>query len=168
MSISEIDENNHNRYNDDDDDPLVIRKESIESTDSSGSNIDIDPAYERFQKDIFALFKKMDIVWIGTYDVIYDMLRYAMELIDNNTYTTHGLTKKQYVIFAIRSYVKKKFVNSIAAEEREMCLILLKDGMISSTIDIVVDASKSKMAINNNLWNIVYSIYVFLCKLVHA
>lgn len=70
-------------------------------------------------------------------------VKYAMELAE----LTHlkGADQKQLVIDLIHKVVKE---SQLSVEHESICLDFIESGTLSQTIDIIVDATKGRIAIN--------------------
>lgn len=70
-------------------------------------------------------------------------VKYAMEIAE----LTHlkGAEQKQLVIDLIRKIVKD---SSLSVEHESICMDFIESGTLSQTIDIIVDATKGRLAVN--------------------
>jgi hypothetical protein len=70
-------------------------------------------------------------------------VKYAMELVELTN--LKGAEQKQMVIDIIRKIVKE---SNLSVENESICLDFIESGTLSQTIDIIVDATKGRLAIN--------------------
>jgi len=70
-------------------------------------------------------------------------VKYAMEIAELTN--LKGAEQKQLVIDIIRKIVKE---SQLSVEDESICLDFIDSGTLSQTIDIIVDATKGRLAIN--------------------
>ena len=88
------------------------------------------------------LQKKISMIDIKT-TTLPQIIKEAMEIVEKTT--IKGTKQRQFVIKLLRNLFQSLTNN----EEEKLLLQLLDNGTISNTIDIIVDASKGKLNINN-------------------
>jgi len=79
-----------------------------------------------------------------TVSTIHNILKSCIELVDK--FNCPGTEKKKYVIFII-----KELVNDLVTDENEkkIIIIIIDEQLLENTIDIIIDASKGRLDINN-------------------
>lgn len=87
-------------------------------------------------------------------------VKYAMEIAELTQ--LKGAEQKQLVIDIIRKIVKD---SSLSPENERICLDFIDSGTLSQTIDIIVDATKGRLAINKPISLI--SRILFTCFRAH-
>ena len=70
-------------------------------------------------------------------------VKYAMEIAELTT--LKGAEQKQLVIDIIRKIVND---SGLSVEHESICLDFIESGTLSQTIDIIVDATKGRIAVN--------------------
>lgn len=125
--------------------PIVVREESL--TDVSVSDT-IDPIFVDFVDKLRYVIKMNKLV-IKDEITFTEALKYAIELVELGK-KLDGSTKKKYVIFGLRRIVKH--LDNINEHVKSVLLQNLDNGMISSTIDLIVSASKSKLFVNRPVY----------------
>jgi len=79
-----------------------------------------------------------------TVSTIHIILKSCIEIVDK--FNCPGSEKKTYVI-----YIIKELVNDLVTDENEkkILIIIIDEQLLENTIDIIIDASKGKLDINN-------------------
>ena len=137
----------HEEHEEDEDmEPIVVREESI--SDVSISDNTIDPAYVAFVDNLRCMIKQRKLL-ISDELTFMEALKYAIELVEFGI-KLDGSTKKKYVIFGLRRIVKH--LDGLDESVKYVILKNLDNGMIGSTIDLIVSASKSKLKLNRPVY----------------
>lgn len=137
----------HEEHEEDEDmEPIVVREESI--SDVSISDNTIDPVYVAFVDNLRCMIKQRKLL-ISDELTFMEALKYAIELVEFGI-KLDGSTKKKYVIFGLRRIVKH--LDGLDESVKYVILKNLDNGMIGSTIDLIVSASKSKLKLNRPVY----------------
>lgn len=131
---------------DEDMEPIVVREESL--SDVSILDNTIDPAYVAFVDNLRCMIKQRKLL-ISDELTFMEALKYAIELVEFGI-KLDGSTKKKYVIFGLRRIVKH--LDGIDESVKYVILKNLDNGMVGSTIDLIVSASKSKLKLNRPVY----------------
>lgn len=86
--------------------------------------------------------QKMDIKLIKPENIMI-YVKYAMEIAELTK--LKGAEQKQLVIDIIRKIVKE---SGLSVEHESICLDFIDSGTLSQTIDLIVDATKGRIAVN--------------------
>jgi hypothetical protein len=70
-------------------------------------------------------------------------VKYAMEIAELTK--LKGAEQKQLVIYIIRKIVKE---SGLSVEHESICLGFIESGTLSQTIDLIIDATKGRIAVN--------------------
>lgn len=141
--------------------PLVTKEESLDDVSISEEvpdSLQMNTKGSLFRNYLYALKGLFQDGGVEIKDVsgLMKVLPTAMELVEFG-YNLDGSTKKKYVLFALRYIIKDTVLirdrdRAIDSERTEkvksLLLEALDSDLIGNTIDVIVDATKSKLFIN--------------------
>ena len=73
------------------------------------------------------------------------IVRYAMEVVEITK--LKGENQKDMTIKLVRNLVVD---SNLDESKKNICIAMLDEGVVDNTIDLVIDATKGKLSINNN------------------
>lgn len=73
-----------------------------------------------------------------------DILRYAMEVVELSN--VKGSKRRELAIMLVRKVIDGQ--ESLSDKDKQLCLDIVDSGVLSNTVDLVIDASKGKLDLN--------------------
>lgn len=149
--------------------PLVTKEESLDDVSISQEipeSLQMNTNGSLFRNYLQALKGIFSDLRVEIKDVpgLMKALPTAMELVEFG-YNLDGPTKKKYVLFALRSIVKDTVLKRDEKDSEQTEIIksilleALDSGLVGNTIDVVVDATKSKLFINKPIQLFIHRLF---------
>ena len=98
-----------------------------------------------FESSLEKLKTRVEGIEITPQTIIF-VMKYAMEIIEVTE--LKGSEQKEMVVRLIRSVVSEV---SLKEEQKKLCLEMIDSGALAQTIDLVIDATKGRIQINQKL-----------------